>query len=47
MTYAKECYISQRDEIINKINSDITPTEKMGYVLFLGVLDREYKTIIK
>lgn len=46
MTYAEECYISQRNEIINKINSNITPTEKMGYVFFLGVLDREYKAKI-
>lgn len=46
MTYAKECYFSQRDEIIKKINSDITPAEKMEYVLFLGVLDKEYKAKI-
>lgn len=47
LTYAKEAYINQRNEIIRKINSNITPTEKTLQIFLLGIIDNDYKNLIK
>ncbi len=45
MKYAEEAYKDQKREIINKINSTISPSEKLLYVLFLGVVEKDFETI--
>ena len=45
MKYAKEAYKDQKREIINRINSTISPSEKLLYVLFLGVVEKDFETI--
>lgn len=45
MKYAEEAYIDQKRDIINKINTTISPSEKLLYVLFLGVVEKDFETI--
>lgn len=45
LKYAEVAYKRQRNDILNIINSTISSAEKLLYVLFLGVVDRDYETI--
>lgn len=48
LKHATEAYLSQRDEILMKINSNETsPTDKFLYVVLQGIIDKDYKTLIK
>ena len=42
MKYAKEAYCAQRADIIQKINSKCSAEDKMLYILFLGILEKDY-----
>ena len=44
--YAEQAYLKQRNEILEKIKSNISSAEKVLYVLFLGIIDKDYNTII-
>ena len=45
--YAEQAYLKQRNEILKKkINSNTSSAEKVLYVLFLGIIDKDYNTII-
>ena len=46
LQYAEVAYLRQRNNIINKINSDITTSERILYILFLGVLENDYESLI-
>lgn len=46
LQYAEKAYFCQRNNIINKINSGITTSERILYILFLGVLENDYESLI-
>ncbi len=47
LLYAEQAYLKQRNEILKKkINSNNSSAEKVLYVLFLGIIDKDYNTII-
>lgn len=44
---ARKTFQEYRDEIINKINNpQVNADEKMSYLIFLGILDKDYSMII-
>lgn len=46
LKYAKIAYFSQRDFIIEKINSLVNPEEKTLYIFLLGVISKDYQKLI-
>ena len=45
LSYAKQSYQEQRNEIISHINNSETAEDKMLFILFLGLLDKDYQKV--
>lgn len=46
LKYCEIAYLCQRDDIIKKINSNVSKEERILYLLLLGVIDKEYNIIL-
>ena len=46
LKYAEEAYLSQRNDIIKRINTVSSVNDKMLLILFMGILDKDYIKII-
>ena len=45
LQFARMAYQKQRNEIIQKINSNITSAEKIKWILLLGLVDKDYRKV--
>lgn len=46
LKYAEIAFSCQKDDIIQKINSNINKEERLMYLLLLGIIEKEYRTLI-
>lgn len=46
MEYAKNVYTEQRNKVISQIKNSVAAEDKMMLILFLGLLDEDYHTVI-
>lgn len=44
--FAKESFKAQRNDVVKQINENRSASEKLLLILFLGILDKDYNTII-
>ncbi len=47
LKHAEKAYMCQRNEIVKKINSNIASSDRILYVLFLGVIDKDYQKLLR
>lgn len=46
LKFAKDAYLYQKNEVIKKINSNINPVEKTSYLLLLGIINKDYRSLV-